>query len=203
MNKVFGIGLSRTGTKALAVAMTSLGIDTVHYHKATSKLLYNGIFKLPVLEEYDAIADAQTIPFYPQLDKEYPGSKFILTVRDIDEWLKSTKKHFRGVEREDRSLKEIQYSEAHLLRAAVYGTLVWDRDVFTQRYYAHRAAVMDYFKDRDDLLVLDICAGEGFEKLCPFLGVPVPDHRFPDDITAERLVKRKWRKQQKEQRGES
>jgi hypothetical protein len=33
----------------------------------------------------------------------------------------------------------------------------------------HDREVMEYFKNREeDLLVLDIAAGEGWEKLCPF-----------------------------------
>ena len=31
INKVFGIGLSRTGTSSLYEALTILGIDTIHY----------------------------------------------------------------------------------------------------------------------------------------------------------------------------
>ncbi len=200
MSKIFGIGLSRTGTKGLSVALTNLGIKTIHYPEAqdTLKLLSNGMFRLPVLEDYEAMTDVQSVPFFPQLDEEYPNSKFILTVRDIDSWLESTKRHFRGVEREDRVAVSIRYSEAHWMRSAVYGTLKWDRSVFRQRYYTHHAAVMDYFKGRDDLLVMDICAGDGWEKLCPFLGVPNPKHRFPDNITAERLIKRARRKERNE-----
>jgi hypothetical protein len=40
--------------------------------------------------------------------------------------------------------------------------------------------VHDYFRERpDDLLVLNICAGEGWERLCPFLGQDVPGIPFP------------------------
>jgi hypothetical protein len=199
MNKVFGIGLSRTATKGLSVALNSVGIKTIHYDKSgTSTLLLAGIYKLPILEEYDALTDVQPVPFFRQLDEEYPNSRFILTVREIDAWLESTKKHFRGVDREDRTIRDIKYSEAHALRAAVFGTLGWDRDVFRRRYYEHQAAVMEYFKDRDNLLVLDICDGDAWEELCPFLEIPIPKHRFPDNVTASRLVKRQWRKQQKE-----
>jgi hypothetical protein len=140
------------------------------------------------------MTDVQAVPFYPQFDEEYPDSKFILTVRDIDAWLESTKRHFRGVEREDRVVGDILYSEAHWMRAAVYGTLKWDRSVFRQRYYTHHTAVMNYFKGRDNLLVMDICAGDGWEKLCPFLGLDIPNRRFPDNVTAERLIKRQYRK---------
>jgi hypothetical protein len=200
-NKVFGVGLSRTATKGLSVALNSIGIKTIHYDKSgTSTLLLAGIYKLPILEEYDALTDVQSVPFFRQLDEEYPNSKFILTVRDIDEWLESTKKHFRGEERENRHIRNIKHSEAHAMRAAVFGQLAWDRDTFRRRYYEHRAAVMDYFKDKDNLLVMNICEGDGWEKLCPFLGIDSPKHRFPDNVTASRLVRRQWRKQQRQQK---
>jgi hypothetical protein len=195
-NKVFGIGLSRTGTTTLTLAMTKLGVRTIHYPttKNTLDLLANGIFRLPILEDYDAITDIQTVPFYPQFDEEYPNSKFILTVRDIDSWLKSTKRHFKGKEREDRkTFRSIENYDQNWLRAAVYGTLVWDRSVFRQVYNKHNAAVMNYFEGRDDLLVMDICAGAGWNKLCPFLGFDIPKYKFPRNVTSKRIIKRQER----------
>ena len=39
---------------------------------------------------------------------------------------------------------------------------------------------MEHFKDRpEDLLIIDICSGEGFEKLAPFLDRPLPTQTFP------------------------
>jgi hypothetical protein len=40
--------------------------------------------------------------------------------------------------------------------------------------------VREHFADRPgDLLVLDITAGEGWDRLCPFLGLPEPGVPFP------------------------
>ena len=37
-----------------------------------------------------------------------------------------------------------------------------------------------YFKNRpNDLLVMNICEGDGWEMLCPFLGTDIPDVPFP------------------------
>ena len=37
-----------------------------------------------------------------------------------------------------------------------------------------------YFANRpEDLLVLDVTAGDGWEPLCQFLGMPVPERPFP------------------------
>ena len=55
-----------------------------------------------------------------------------------------------------------------------------DKDEFIGKVTRHNEAVKEYFKDRpDDLLVLDVCAGDGWEKLCPFLEKAVPDKPFP------------------------
>jgi hypothetical protein len=45
----------------------------------------------------------------------------------------------------------------------------------------HYKNVLEYFKNRpDDLLIIDICAGQGWEKLCPFLDKPLPQYPFPE-----------------------
>ena len=54
------------------------------------------------------------------------------------------------------------------------------RLIYVDRYKNHNREVNEYFKDRpDDLLVMDVTAGDGWEKLCPFLGVDIPDIDFP------------------------
>src|SRR5215217_9330431 len=90
-SKVFGIGLSRTGTVSLAEAMNVLGIKTIHFpcDEQTFEDLRMGNYDLRILEEYQGAVDTPVAPFYAQLDSHYPNSKFILTVRDKQSWLKS------------------------------------------------------------------------------------------------------------------
>jgi Sulfotransferase domain len=39
-----------------------------------------------------------------------------------------------------------------------------------------------YFENRPGkLLVIDICNGDGYEKLCPFLGLPTINEAFPKE----------------------
>jgi hypothetical protein len=67
-----------------------------------------------------------------------------------------------------------------LTQATLFGAATFDRDRYAAAYEAHSADVLDHFRGREaDLLVMDICAGEGWEKLCPFLDRPVPDAPFP------------------------
>lgn len=65
------------------------------------------------------------------------------------------------------------------LRAAVYGCYAFHPERFRRIARQHAAEVARHFAGRDDLLVLDIAAGQGYERLAPFLGLPVPGELFP------------------------
>src|SRR5688572_13581789 len=95
--KVFGLGLSKTGTTSLGGALNLLGIETIHYphDQKTYHDLRNGNYRLSILEEYQGAVDIPVAPYYAQLDTIYPDSKFILTVRDKDSWLTSAEVHWR------------------------------------------------------------------------------------------------------------
>lgn len=68
------------------------------------------------------------------------------------------------------------------LRRQLYGTIDFDPDLFAQAYERHESRVLSYFAERPhDLLVFDICGGRtDWERLCSFLGVPVPTVPFPN-----------------------
>lgn len=167
--KIFGIGAGRTGTSSLAEALKILRIKTSHWihHEEISREIKRDNFRLPLLERYDAVLDNPIPAIYQKLDAQYPGSKFILTVRDIDHW-------FRSIERFYQT-RPLSY-EALLF----YQTGFFSRELFRKRYTEHCLEVLAYFKDRPgDLLVLDITAGDGWDKLCSFLGKNKPRKPFP------------------------
>lgn len=188
-SKVFGLGLSRTGTRSLTAALHVLGYDTVHYpiDRQTLDTLVRGDARFPLLAHYDGITDITVSPYYEELDRTYPDSKFILTIRDDESWLKSCQNHWTG-----RSAFEPPPSDAlaedhrvhmeirRFLRAAVYASYEFSPERFLRAHHRHIANVKRYFEGRaHDLLVLDITRGDGYEKLAPFLGVPIPEQPFP------------------------
>ncbi|MGH8932057.1 MAG: sulfotransferase family protein [Egibacteraceae bacterium] len=183
--KVFGVGLSRTGTHSLTEALHVLGFDTVHYplDRATLETLVRGDVRFPLLGYYDGITDITCSPYYEELDLEWPGSKFVLTVRDEDSWLRSCRDHWAGLStfrygenEEHRIYVEIR----QFLETAVYARHGFDENRFRRAYRHHVQNVTSYFVGRErDLLVLDVAAGDGYERLAPFLGVPVPKQPFP------------------------
>lgn len=173
--KIFGIGLSKTGTSSLASALQMLGFRVKDYPGIE---VYRpgdvSSINRDLLEAYDALTDTPIPSFYQALDRAFPGSKFILTVREREGWLRSCQKQFT----ERLAAKQ---NEAHnQLFLDLYGTTVFDAEKFSAGYDRFVAGVLDYFHDRPaDLLVMDITAGEGWEKLCPFLGRDIPEVPFP------------------------
>jgi 3'-phosphoadenosine 5'-phosphosulfate (PAPS) 3'-phosphatase len=174
-SKIFGIGLSKTGTTSLANALQILGYKTkdnlgvVKY--ATGDL---SSVDLDLVDAFDALTDTPIPSFYRELDARFPESKFILTVRDSMEWRKSCKKQFT------QRFAEVQTDAHKRLFTDLYGTDVFDELRFTSGYDRYVDGVRHYFKDRPhDLLIINIAAGEGWERLCPFLERRVPDLPFP------------------------
>jgi hypothetical protein len=173
--KIFGIGLSKTGTSSLAQALQRLGFRTKDCMGARRYIAGDlSSLDMDTVLAHDALTDTPIPSFYRELDARFPGSKFILTVREREGWLASCRKQFN-----ERSAAT--QSDAHRrIFEDLYGTNVFDAQRFAAGYERFVAGVMDYFGERPaDLLVLDVTAGEGWEKLCPFLDRPLPDLPFP------------------------
>lgn len=86
--KIFGLGLSKTGTASLHHAFKEMGFESKHFPKVPE--IFTGDFRC--LDNYEAACDISIVPYYPQLDAAYPGAKFILNVRNVDDWLQSMEK---------------------------------------------------------------------------------------------------------------
>ena len=179
--KVFGLGLSKTGTSSLTDALNLLDIPAAHYphDERTLRELRAGQYRLSLLEEFQAATDIPIAPFYMQLDQAFPASKFILTVREKEAWLRSCEVHWRLLTQWWENFPDFKRFH-EFASMCTYGVVEFSRSRFSSVYDTHVANVRAYFKDRpNDLLVMDICAGEGWEKLCPFLGLDQPGEPFP------------------------
>jgi len=156
MTKIFGVGLSRTGTTSLAQALDNIGFNVIHY--ATNK---ETLFST----KGGGSCDIPTAAHYKELDKKFPNSKFVYTVRDKDNWLTSMEKYLKH--KQGRILGQWQTQN----RIAIYGQVEFDKKVFSSKYDEHDRDVRTYFKGRDDLLILNICGGDALTKLINFLEV--------------------------------
>jgi len=174
--KVFCIGFQKTGTTSLGEALGLLGYSVTGPNFVTNQDLENQVYDLAlaIAQKYDAFQDNPWPLLYKEMDQKFPRSKYILTLRPVDKWIDSVVRHFG--------------SRQTAMRRWIYGigSPQDNEDIFTERYERHNREVLAYFKDRpDDLLTLDVTAGEGWDRLCTFLDKPVPDVAFPHSNKAE------------------
>lgn len=182
MSKVFGIGLPKTGTQSLAKALHRLGIPTLHNPKDFWGLLHKGIVDFP--GEWQGLVHLGMRQFR-QLDRAYPGSKFILTVRDKGAWLASC----------ERQIKERFVYDAvqERVRIDVFGSTDYHPELFSDAYDAHCWVVLEWFKtlESERWLVWDLCATPEWSIVCDFLEKPLPDQPFPFENNVKDIIKAK------------
>lgn len=171
-SKVFVVGLSKTGTHSLHNAFLRLGLRSIHYPDPAPILRRD----FSSLADFDAAGDIPISLSFRELDAAYPRSRFILTTRPLDPWLESIRAHLA---RRDHP-RYTANTPAAEVRRRIYGNARFDPDGYARAYHLHHLSVRDHFrKRRSDLLELNICGGEGWDSLCPFLGLPVPAEPFP------------------------
>ncbi len=168
--KVIGVGFHKTGTTTLDSALQTLGYKVLGVRKdLASKLLDNDIERvLKKTESYDAFQDNPWPLLYKELDKKYPNSKFVLTIRDENKWINSVVNHF-GNNNTD-------------MRRWIYGIghPKGNEEIYLKRYKNHNRDVLKYFSERkEDLLVVEWEKGDKWKELCDFLDEPVPEEAFP------------------------
>jgi hypothetical protein len=195
--KIFCIGRNKTGTTSLSAALRGLGI-TVGNQKIAERLLRDWAKRdFRRLVAYCHTAQAfQDTPFslpytFQAMDMNFPGSKFILTVRDNPEqWYRSLLQFHHKLWGEKihtlEGLKTINYAYpgfAYDARVLVHDCETedpYDKDVLIAHYNFHNQMVLDYFRSRpQDLLVLNVAEKGAYRKLCAFLGLPSNADEFP------------------------
>ncbi|MEN0002259.1 MAG: sulfotransferase family protein [Pseudomonadota bacterium] len=181
--KVFGIGFHKTATTSLSHALRHLGYQvTGPNHVKDADIAETYLAKARAIsKEYDAFQDNPWPLVYKEMDQMWPNSKFILTVRDPDKWLKSQLGHFAH---RVTPMRKLIYGDAH-------GCPAGNEARYVQVFNDHNAAVRSYFAGREgDLLEIDLTQSPDWDVLCDFLGVEAPSIPFPHRNPASR---RQWR----------
>lgn len=201
-DKVFGIGQQKTGTTSLAKVFQHYGLlvpkQTEQETLLTDRVLSGDYSKLrPFVERYDAFQDA---PFsnglcFVACDVLFPDARFILTVRDEDDWFRSLynfhKKVFGFNDQRELNEEFFKGKNLYLYEDYVYSgmrrnimvvrndqtvpdwDLLYDRDHYVQRYRARNEEIILYFQDRPEkLLVVDLTKEQDTAKIGNFLGFP-------------------------------
>ncbi len=170
--KILGIGLQRTGTTSLYHALLQLGVNAAPH---SIPLYYN--IEDKILSEYDAFMDNPIPLIYQKIDSQLSNCKFILTTRDLSDWLKSVQWLF---EQELPCLSKELQKVGNEIHQEFYGTTCFSKSIFEKRWQEYHQEVSSYFQSRkDDLLIIDFKQPGVWERLCNFLKLPVPNAGFP------------------------
>jgi hypothetical protein len=191
---VIGVGLGRTGTLSLKVALEILGLKPCHHmvevwanpasigdwlEAANGRPNWQKIF-----DGFRATVDYPGCHFWRELNTAYSQAKAVLTVRDPGDWFDSTQTTIFSPRMRDRVGDS---PAAEFLQKTVwnnFGSHLHDRAYMIEAFERHSAEVRRTIP-RERLLVLDV--KQGWEPLCEFLGVPVPSKPFPRLNSREEL----------------
>ena len=184
--KVFAIGLSRTGTTSMTVALDHLGWKTYHalIHLAKYPLLGETDKQARVVKRwtdaFDAFTDIPPSTVYRELAELYPDALFVLTTRDCKAWAESMLSF--APKTLSKSAFEKSFFHTGGLFRAIYGEewLNNSFDDWQQIYNDYQQEVQRFFFDKPGrLLELNITGGEGWEELVEFLKVEPVGGSFP------------------------
>ncbi|MFC3174513.1 sulfotransferase family protein [Novosphingobium bradum] len=185
--KVIGAGLGRTGTLSLKLALEHLGFGPC-YHM--TEIMGHARQRMPqwlevvagrpdwdaVFEGFHATVDYPTCTYWRELAAHYPEARIILSDRDAESWYASVRETIFA----PRNIAGFLNSPVReFMLGAVVGPFVDRLD--------DRDFMIDWFNRwRDEVIaglpperLLVHRAADGWEPLCRFLGVPVPDEPYP------------------------
>lgn len=189
MSKVFCIGLNKTATSSIVTAWAELGLaqqiywperDPQSYAMVLSafsknyKLLFDRVDKFTYFKDRPFNTDSM----YKLLDKYYLDSKFILTVRDEDKWWDTVDRWLSNLVpghhvNERMRLEKIEVYKRHFEATDL------SKEQFINYYRKYNQEVRDYFKGNPNFIEMNLEQGDGWDALCPFLGLPILDKPFP------------------------
>ncbi|MCR0980562.1 sulfotransferase [Roseomonas populi] len=182
VGKVFVIGLSKTATSSLDAALSRLGLGAAHWaNPITGQLL--------ALEDaalLDALSDIPVADMMEALASRYPLARFILSDRPRDDWHRSVVSHYQrhqGTPDLDALRRLCEHPDQVPFGREWCGLqqrIYTSHASFPAAYDAHQARVSALFADSPGrLLRFSVFEGHGWDRLCGFLGHPVPDTPFP------------------------
>jgi hypothetical protein len=195
--EVIGAGFGRTGTLSLKLALEQLGFGPCHHMLEVLKnpesiaWWVDAADGAPNWEKifagYRACVDWPAATFYHTLAQAYPEAKVILTERDSEAWFRSTQATiFPAAFPPDTPAAFDQMFRKVI--GALFDQRIRDHDHVIGVFERHNAEVRRRIPP-ERLLVYEV--SQGWEPLCTFLGVPVPDAPMPKTNTTEEFLARR------------
>lgn len=163
MSKIFIIGLPRTGTTSISVAMLEAGFKVAHT-----------AFSQATFELADVVSDAPCFSDFEQLDRLFPGSIFVYLQRELSQWIPSMQRLL--IKMEPHLIPKSGHFNPVLKRSFSETFSLDHQDLFSEKhltdcYLRHQLHVKTYFKGRNDFIEINLSEPSSFQTLFSFLGL--------------------------------
>ncbi|MGJ8662105.1 MAG: sulfotransferase family protein [Marinicella sp.] len=180
MNKLFIIGLPRTGTTSISAALLELNFKVAHT-----------AFTKRTFELADVFSDTPCFCDYRQLDELFPNSKFVYLDRALDQWLPSIQMLLKKMQ---KNLQPEGHFNPIMKRCfnQIFELLTTadplNEPHLSHCYQQHQQQVFKFFADRDDLLTINLSDPNSMASLLNFLDLKtIETSKFPH-LNAGRMV---------------
>jgi len=213
--RLIGAGLPRTGTLSQKVALEMLGLEPCyHMVNVLGDLDQAQVWRRALdgeapweelFEGSEATVDWPGSFFYKELTDFYPDAKVLLSVRDAEGWERSMRETIWGIFYGDMLIRDLSSARTRV-DAKWRGYIEMMEEMWEHSGLIADGAdttpesmkrAMEAFNEEvretvpaDRLLVWSV--SDGWEPLCEFLELPVPDTPFPhlndSKVFAERIV---------------
>lgn len=198
--KVIGAGLGRTGTSSLKIALEKLGFAKCHHmsevfenqHQVAGFLAAaqgESIDWDKLFAGYQASCDWPSCVFWHELSDYYSNAKVILSIRDSESWYRSMSNTLlpftrKAIDGRPGPIRDI--TEKIFLNRTFSGNID-DKDHVIEVFEHHNQIVRDTIAPER---LLEFNSKDGWEPLCKFLGIPVPQEPYPNINTMEEFKQR-------------
>jgi hypothetical protein len=196
--KIFCVGFNKTGTTTIEATLKEFGYLMGNQKKGELLIKDYENKNFQVIFDFCESAEAfQDVPFslpnmWHHLYNKFPNAKFILTIREEGDWLNSIirfhSKLFSldGAKPKIEDLKSANYRYPGYMYDYYANTFkiddtkqIYGHEELLRVYNQHNSRIAEFFKERNNLLIIDITKNGSYHKLCEFLGVQPRRNTFP------------------------
>lgn len=202
--RLIGAGFGRTGTLSLKLALEKLGLSRCYhmmevYQNPSHFELWSrahageDIDWDQLFEGYEASVDWPSCNLWREQLAHFPDAKVLLSLRDPERWYESImntiyKSTADGLESDDEQQQRGAKWAMEIVWNHQFDGRMDDPKHVIGVFERHNQDVIDSVP-ADRLLVFE--ASQGWEPLCRFLGVDVPDEDYPRVNTTEQFNQRR------------
>ena len=180
-----GIGHFRISTARKCSALVELGFATLDWsNPITSELISDDDLVL-----FDAFTDTPSCVKFEQNYHRFPNSRFIYTTRPAADWQRSYESHLKRnfhvsnfEDAKERTADKDAVRHGSLF-VEIYSSLYFSHDSYATAFDAYDRRVRQFFSDKpwERFIEFNMFSGDGWAKLCAFLGRDIPSEPFPWD----------------------